>query len=135
VVNNGYCRRLCEYTIEIFSDRLTNFHYFNRKYTIWLPKEKKDLFSIANVFDQKKNITHLTNDDLKRIQNEICSNHLYSSFTFVRRSTLSKYNYMQFVLLDRPQHIAYLISPNKHNENCFHVYDPFDSTKNIFEKN
>jgi ubiquitin-protein ligase/uncharacterized protein YegL len=41
---------------------------------------------------------------------------------------------MQFVLLDRPQHIAYLISPTKHNENCFDVYDPFDSTKNSFVK-
>lgn len=44
---------------------------------------------------------------------------------------------MQFVLLERPRRIAYLISPtnnNNNNENRFNVYDPFDSTTSSFEK-
>jgi len=41
---------------------------------------------------------------------------------------------MQFVLLNQPRRIAYLISPTKNNENCFDVYDPFDPTKDSFEK-
>jgi hypothetical protein len=41
---------------------------------------------------------------------------------------------MQFVLLNQPRRIAYLIRPTKNNENCFDVYDPFDPTKDSFEK-
>lgn len=41
---------------------------------------------------------------------------------------------MQFVLLERPRRIAYLISPTKNIENRFDVYDPFDSTTASCEK-
>lgn len=118
----------------VFNLKCRNLYCFNREYTIWLPTEDKHLFSIGNIFEQKKNIDHLTNDDLKKIQKELCDNDLYSSFTFVRRSTLSKHNYMQFVLLNQPRRIAYLISPAKNSENFFNAYDPFNSMKVKFEK-
>jgi ubiquitin-protein ligase/uncharacterized protein YegL len=101
---------------------------------MWLPTEDKHLFTIGNVFEQKNNIDHLTNNELKKIQQELCDNDLYSSFTFVRRSTLSKHNYMQFVLLNQPRRIAYLISPAKNSENFFSAYDPSDATKEKFKK-
>ncbi|CAF3660879.1 unnamed protein product [Rotaria sp. Silwood1] len=41
---------------------------------------------------------------------------------------------MQFVLLDKPRRIVYMISPAKNSKDSFTAYDPFDSKKEHFKK-
>ncbi|CAF3838894.1 unnamed protein product [Rotaria sp. Silwood1] len=41
---------------------------------------------------------------------------------------------MQFVLLDKPRRIVYMINPAKNSKDSFTAYDPFDSKKEHFKK-
>ena len=110
------------------------YHFHSSEYTIWIPTERDNLSLIGDVSEQRKTIKRLSHPRLNEIREQLCTNDMFSCFTFARASTLSKYNSMQFVLLEKNSSIVYLLSPSKDITDYFTVFHPSDPTKVTIKK-
>lgn len=99
-----------------------------------MPIEGSNLSLVGDIFQQRKLIERLNHDQLNRIRIELCTNDMFSFLTFAQASQLSKHNSMQFLLVNEPRRIVYLMNPSKSVSEYFNVFDPFDGCKDTLTK-